>query len=219
MVLGVTLVVVGCGPSREVVRPDEMSAEAHRQEARKESEAVRDEVRQSESPHARRSPVLVGRANALGDVFYGPDDYDPRTDHLLRAEELRGHAKQHEAAAKYLETFEQAECKEFPPATRAACPLLGPLVDIADIPGGVRARFAESVRVDAVVAHMHCHFAFAQSHGFETAAGCPLYVRGIEIRRASDPRAVEILGRDANTTREIRRRAREEAVVVRAGAR
>jgi hypothetical protein len=214
-VLGLTL-ALSCGASQKAVRPDEMSAEAHRQEAQKESEAARAEVRQADAPHTRRNPVFVGRATAQGDMFFEMEDYDPRNDHLLRAEELRKHAEQHGAAAKYLETFEAAECKEFPPATRAACPLLGPLVEIADVPGGVRARFAEGVRVDAVVAHMQCHLAFAQSRGFDTVAGCPLYVRGIEIRRASGPGAVEIVGRNATVAREIRRRAREEAVLVRA---
>ena len=217
MALGLTL-AIGCGANRKAVRPDEMSAEAHRQEARKESEAARDEARRSTSPDARRTPTLVGRATAQGDVFYDSADYNPRNDHQRRAAELTKHAQQHDAAAKYLETFEQAECKAFPPATRAACPLLGPLVDIADIPGGVGVRFAEGVRVDAVVAHMRCHFAFAQAHGFETAGGCPLYVRGIDIRRATDPRTVEIIGRDAGVAREIRQRAREEAVVVRTSA-
>ena len=73
------------------------------------------------------------------------------------------------------------------------------------------------MRVDAVVAHMRCHLAYARTRGFDTALGCPLYVRGTEIRRARDPRAVEIVGRDATVTNEIRSRAREEALVIRAG--
>ncbi len=206
-----------CGSGRQAVRPDDMSAEAHRREAKKDSESARAELQQSKAVEAQENPILVGRATPQGDVFFDSDDYQPVNDHLLRAEQLRKHARQHVAAAKVLETFEQAECKQFPPATRAACPLLGPVLEIVDVPGGVRARFAESVRVEAVVAHMRCHLAFARTRGFDTVADCPLYVRGIEIRRTSDPHAVEIVGRDATIASEIRSRAREEAVLVRAG--
>jgi len=38
---------------------------------------------------------------------------------------------------------------------------------------------------------------------------------GIEIRRATNPMAVEITSSDPKAVREIRRRAREEAVFVR----
>ncbi|HTQ76366.1 MAG TPA: hypothetical protein VMI74_18960, partial [Burkholderiales bacterium] len=48
------------------------------------------------------------------------------------------HAHQHEALAAKLESFEQTECNEFPPATPAACPLLGPVKTLTDIPTGVR---------------------------------------------------------------------------------
>ena len=216
--LGLAL-FIGCGANHRAVRPDEMSAAAHRQEARRESEAARGDLQEFKSSSSQRSTVHVGRATPEGGVFFDSDDYDPRNDYLLRAQQLRRHAQQHEAAARALESFEEEECKEFSPAIRAACPLLGPVVEIVDIPGGIRARFAETVRVDAVVAHMRCHLAYARTRGFDTALlGCPLYVRGTELRRASDPRAVEIVGRDATVANEIRSRAREEALVIRAGA-
>lgn len=215
-VIGLLALGAGCGGAKQTVRPDEMSAEAHRQEANKGVTAARNELQQSNSPASQPNMAVSANSNPQG-FYYPLDMYNPKSQHLLRAQQLSKHAQQHEAAAAYLETFEQAECKEFPPATRAACPLLGPVAEIVDVPGGVRARFAEGTRVDAVVAHMRCHFAYAQSRGFDAGTTCPLDVRGIEIRATSDPRAIEIVGRDATVTNEIRSRSREEAVLVHGG--
>jgi hypothetical protein len=216
-VIGLTLGLFGCGGGQGAVRPDQMSAEAHQQEAAKDREGARNETQQANSPALQPNLSISGGSNPQGYYAYPAEMYDPRGQHLARAEKLSKHAQEHEAAAASLQSFEQAECKDFPPAIRSACPLLGPVVELVDIPGGIRARFKDGIQVDAVVAHMRCHFAYAQAHGFDTAVGCPLYVRGIEIRRASDAHAVEIVGRDASITNEIRSRAREEAVLVHAG--
>lgn len=132
-------------------------------------------------------------------------------------DESREHARQHMAAAAFLEQFEDDACGGVPPSERAACPLLGPLVGLDDIPGGVRATFADAARVHAVVAEMRCHYAFARARHFEESVGCPLYVRGIEIRRGLDPRSVEIVARDEATVRLIRARSRAQAILVRRG--
>jgi hypothetical protein len=215
-VLGLAL-GVGCGSSNTAVRPDQMSADAHRQAAGREREAARNEVRQSQST-ALEPMISLSEGDALqGSYPYPAVMYDPRNEHLTRAQLLSTHAQEHEAAAASLEKFERAECKDFPPSTRTACPLLGPVVELVDVPGGIRVRFKDGIRVDAIVAHMRCHYAYAEAHGFGSTPGCPLYIRGIEIRRARDPMAVEIVGRDAAVAAEIRSRAREEAVLVRAG--
>jgi hypothetical protein len=127
------------------------------------------------------------------------------------------HAQEHLAAAAYLEDFEEAECRDLPSATRSACPLIGSVAEIADVPGGVRLWFADKAPVDATLAHMRCHFAYAQTTGFQSSTTCPLYVRGIEISRASDPRAIDIASKDAKTAVEIRKRVREEVPVVGGG--
>ena len=75
--------------------------------------------------------------------------------------------------------------------------------------------FAHGTRVDAVVEHMRCHYAFARARAFVDAVSCPLYFRGVEIRRGFDPLAVEITVKDAVGIRDIRVRARDEAVFVR----
>jgi hypothetical protein len=88
------------------------------------------------------------------------------------------------------------------------------VVRIDDIADGVRVTFKAGVPVDAVLAHMRCHFAYARARGFAEVAGCPLYLRGIDIRRARDPMAVEIVSADGEVAAEVRARSREEAVFV-----
>jgi hypothetical protein len=216
-VLGLMLLGASCSGQNQTVRPDEMSAEAHLKEADKQAAAAQREVQQANSPASQPNLAVSANSNPQG-YYYPTDMYNPKNQHLLKAQQLTKHAQAHESAAAYLASFEVAECKEFPPATRAACPLLGPVTEITDVPGGIRARFVEGTRVDAVAAHMRCHFAYAQSRGFDTGAGCPLYIRGIEIRTTNDPRALEIVGRDASVTAEIRNRSREEAVMVHGGS-
>jgi hypothetical protein len=82
---------------------------------------------------------------------------------------------------------------------------------IDDVPRGVRVSFVEGTRVDAVVAHMRCHYAYARSHGFDARVTCPLYMPGIQIRRAGDL-SVELRASDARRVDELRTRSREEAV-------
>ena len=194
------------------VRPDEMSSEAHRQEAAKVSEQAKAE---SESPKAP-PPNLALNPGGDPQGYYSPvNNQTSAAEQAARAERLSAHGRQHLSAAAKLEASEDAECQSTPVATRAACPLIGPATTLADIPGGVRVRFAPSAHVDSIVTHMRCHLAFARTRGFEDVAGCPLYVKGIEIARGPD-RSVDIVSKDTKAVSEIRARAREEVVVVRA---
>jgi len=208
--LGAIVAVASCAAT---VHPDEMSADDHRREAAKENAAARQEAAkvQTVTPPPNLAQTPGGDPEGY---FYPVNAYNPTDGHLLRAQQLQEHARQHQMAANELERFEQAECRDFPPATRAACPLLGPVVDIGDIAGGVRVRFAEGTRVDAVLAHMRCHFAYAQAHGFDKDNGCPLYIRGVSIERDNDPRSVDIVGPNQKVAAEIRVMSRAEAVVV-----
>jgi hypothetical protein len=194
-----------CGNGRQAVKPDEMSADQHRQEAQRERRLAREERDQYRPEADRDTP------GDKGDLF--PQSvYNPTTSHFVQAQAHENHARQHEAAARYLQKFEEGECRKFPPSTRAACPLLGPVSALEDIPGGVRVRLASGTRADAVVAHMRCHYAYARARAFAENVSCPLYVRGIEIRQGHDPGSVEIVSPDADVQREIRARSREEAV-------
>jgi hypothetical protein len=203
-----------CAQSQQSVKPDDMSVAQHRAEADKEEAAARAHATQYDPAATRAAsfrPLGPGEAKPL----YPISAYNPTETHLSDADRHHAHALEHQQAARLLERFEQKECRDFPPATRAACPLLGPVTTIDDIPGGVRATFAPGTRVDAVVAHMRCHYAYARARAFEERVTCPLYMLGIEIRRARDPMAVEITSGTRTGVEELRARSREEAVFVR----
>lgn len=206
----------GCAQSNQNVRPEEMSAEAHRQEAQKVGSQA-DKEQKAGDTRPQPNLVATGGGNPQG-YIYDVAVYDARNEHLVRARQLRDHARQHEAAATALDQFENNECRNFPTATRAACPLLGPVVRIDNIDRGVRVEFEKGTRVDAVLAHMRCHLAFAAARGFADASSCPLYMKGVEIRAGSAPRTAEIVGGDATAAREIQTRSREEAVLVQAAS-
>jgi hypothetical protein len=214
-------VATGCGQTSQSTKPPEDSAAGYRQRAANESAASDKDLNAASAANPAPNPPNLsasGGNNPQG-YYYDLNVYNARNQRLARARELSEHAHQHEAMASRLEGFVEAECKQLPPATRAACPLLGPVSKLVDLPDGVHVEFAPGTRVDAVLAHMQCHLAFARARGFEeSAAACPLYVRGIEIRAGSDPRTIDILGSDAKVAREVQARTREEAVLVRAAS-
>ena len=212
LALGLAMSAWGC--SHEV-RPDSLSAEEHRQAAGKElTQAHTETIKASVSPPLP-PPRLAVTAENPADYAYPLDLYNPAEAHMMRARQLEAHAHQHEAAARKLEAFVENECKGLPPQTRAACPMLGPVSQIVDVPGGVRVDFTPHTRVDAVAAHMRCHFAYAQAHGFDTLVDCPLYVRGLKIHVTDDGKAIELTSQDAATADVIRARSREQAMIVR----
>jgi hypothetical protein len=219
MFLVLAIAAMGCGTGKDAVKPDDMSAAQHRAEATRENEAARQHA-EDYDPHATvPSPFRPAGAAAPGDFLFPMSVYNPTDGELTRADEHRAHARAHERAAEALERFEDAECLNFPPSTRAACPLLGPVAHVDDVPGGVRVKFVPGTRVDAVFAHMRCHYAYARARAFEEATSCPLYMRGIDIARAKDPLAIEITTAAADQVAELRARSREEAVYARGGAR
>jgi hypothetical protein len=202
--------LTGC--AAPTVKPDDMSAVKHRQQAERESRLARELVA-SRTPDIAPTPAAL---DATGkDYRQTVPIYTPLEGQLAAAELHRQHARDHARAADFLERFEAVECRDFPPSSRAACPLLGPLTSVDDIPGGVRAYFKPGTSVDAVVAHMRCHYAYARAREFDVVASCPLYMRGIDIRRDDDPMAVDIVSRDSATAAKIRARSREEALFVR----
>jgi len=193
------------------VNVDETSAENHRREAQKERALAREHLL-AYDPERVGSESIVTPGEAGVPFLFPVYIYNPTSWHLFVAEEHREHARQHEAAARELERFEESECKDFPPESRVACPLIGGVVEVVEVPGGVRLRFVAGVPLDAIVAHMRWHYAYARAHGFEDSASCPLYVRGLRIELVDDSAigAIELGGTDRRTIREIRKRVRAE---------
>ena len=158
-------------------RPDDMSAEAHREAAAGEEA----EAAQHQSRYDEDTRDVTGRPGVDSDVYYGLDVYNPTREHRLEARQHRILAEHHRAAAAALETYEDRECARFPAQTRALCPLIDQVVSVEDVEGGVRLRLAEEVREDAVADHMRCHLAYARSQGREGMDQCPLYVEGARV--------------------------------------
>lgn len=123
------------------------------------------------------------------------------------------HTVAHGESTLALARFESAECRGVEPRERAACPFLGPVSGLEDLPAGVRVAFAESVPVDKVLAGMRCHLSFAEARGFtEEASGCPLYVRGLRLARATDAAAIDITVTPARLVEDVRSHVRDEVV-------
>ena len=208
----VALIVLGAATScSHSVRPDEMSAEGHRQEAAKVSEQASTTASTPPAP-----PPNLGQ-NPGGDPqgYYSPVNSETATaEQAAKAQRLAAHARQHLKAAAALEASEDAECQSTPRAERAACPLMGPATSIENIPQGVRVRFTSVAPVDRILKNMRCHLAFSRSRGFDEVAGCPLYVRGIQIAQGPDASTIDIVSKDPKVATEIRARAPQEVIVV-----
>jgi len=194
------------------VKPDDMSAAQHREEAAREDEAARQHAKDYDPKATVPTPFHPAAGTGTTEYMFPLSVYNPTEVQLQHADAHRAHAKQHEKAAQALEHFEAAECVGFPPAARAACPLMRPVTRIDDIGGGVRVTFAAGTPVQAVFAHMRCHYAYARTRAFEDAASCPLYLRGIDIKRASDPLAIEITTADWQQVDALRVHSRAEAI-------
>jgi hypothetical protein len=202
--LGAMFLIAGCGGSPSV-RPDDMSAEEHGHEARVE-EAVAQHYDAEYDPNAvetRETGGIARRTEGAGALR----TFNPTDEHRAYAATHREHAAEHVAAAQALRTYEADECRAFPPDTRAACPLLSDVTGIEDIEGGVRIVFASGVAVDAVIARMRCHFAYARTRAYEGMQSCPLYLRGIDVR-AGAGHSIDLVGTDPATVRAVREEAR-----------
>jgi hypothetical protein len=214
-IVALATLTAACAGGGSTVRPDEMSADAHRQEAVKVSGQAAAEANGTKAP----PPNLAANPGGNPQGYYTPvNPQNPEVEQEARSQRLKAHARQHLNAARYLEASEDASCRSTPSAERAACPLLGPATTVEDTPGGVRVFFAENAPVDAILAHMRCHLAFARARGFAEATDCPLYVNGVDVARGPGARSIDIVsvGKNTKVADEIRLRAHEEVILVRA---
>jgi hypothetical protein len=215
---GLLLAACGCAGNVQVVKPDDMSAADHRREAKREQAAARqlDTNIVPPDPLAWQQPTeapsgFVFPVSPLNPEVSG--NAQASAQKLRQADGLREEAHQHRRAARTLEHAERTACGDTPASARAACPVLGPLTTLHDIPGGVRATFADPTQVDAVVERMRCHFAYEQTRGFDPATSCEIYMRGVNIKRApQDPASVDITSPDPGDADELRALSREQAV-------
>jgi hypothetical protein len=205
-----SLFVLAPACAAPTVRPDDMSAARHRQEASRERLAAEaDYQRFRPTARAGLSGPLAGSIDTPGLHPLELFPFNPTERALGDAERHLRHAREHEAAAAELERFEADACADFGPHTRAACPVLGPAVRVEDRADGVRFHFGDEGTAQAMAALMRCHLAFARARGFERAGDCPLYQRGVAIAvaggdavdvRSSDPEVVRNIQIDSHQT-------------------
>lgn len=188
-------------------RPQDMSAQAHTQEAESHQHAAEEHAAQYDpsTSRTRRTPA------ASSEWAPGDSDYNPTAHHQSIAERHQRHARDHAAAAKALESFEEAECGSFAPAVRASCPLLGQVVAVENIQQGVRIRFADNVNIDAAAAHIRCHLAYAATQGREGMHHCPLYLKRVKSEK-SGPHTIDLTAGDSETTKALRQRTAKHVV-------
>jgi hypothetical protein len=193
--------VSACGTPNEEVRPDEMSAEAHRQEAERVRAHAADEQARydpnSEAPPPGGMPREAGPSFPI--VIASP--INPTLRHLDRAAGLDAHARAHERAAAQLESDEEAACRGLPAGARAACPVLL-TVAVEDLPNGVRLHLRAEPPIDAILAQLRCHLMWARAHGLSPTAFCPIYLPGTRIQRSGDD-AIDLVSDDRATARRL----------------
>jgi len=206
-----TLVLVpflgACATVSPGSRPDDMSASHHRAVAKQhEREATKDAKRYDPNAEAYRPRRGGGGGANTGDTENFDVPHNPTAVHLGHAQEHKEHARQHLAAAQTLERFEGDACRKVPKDKRAACPLLGQVQRVQDIPDGVRIYMVKGVQVKTALAQMKCHYAYGRVMARKGMDRCPLYLKDLTIRADQAYRFVEITSKDAQVVREIQRR-------------
>ena len=193
---------LGCA-STPGARPEDMSAKEHEAEAARETAEAR-QHQDAYDPTAARTGVGVGVV-AGSDFQTSEPPFNPTEAHRTAAEKHRKHAAEHEKAAKELERWEADACEAAPPASRTSCPLLGPAIATENTSNGVRISLREGTDMEALLAHIRCHVAYANTRGGEGMKWCPLYVRGIQVRQIG-PASIELTASGAANISELQRR-------------
>lgn len=205
LVLSVMVILLGLtGCATKGAKPDDMSVAEHR--------AAAENLRQDAKYHdgLYRPGYYVRQSfGDFEDLGYSDDTYNPTEVHRDTADNYRSMAHDHEKAAESLESFETAQCGDFPSDTRKLCPLMGTIDRIETITDGVRIFFkTEHLPLNAVFDHMKCHNAYGRTLDYEGMPMCPLYLEHIRIEKSENGKAVEVTADDPDTVQAIRKRTR-----------
>jgi hypothetical protein len=166
---------LSCSHSRSA----ELTAAEHRAEAEVHLRNARKEAAEYDATQTTRFP---GRDPYVASPSDWTSTYNPTGEHLAAADAEMRKAAEHVAAARRLEAFENAACRDIAPEERSACPLLASAVTaVHETKFGVE--LALKPGVDGADTHrrLDCHLAYAEANGFDRPS-CPLFVRGMSIR-------------------------------------
>ncbi len=206
-----SLLGLACTTSPTRVDPEEMSAQAHRDEARHEQSEANMHQEAFDPAAARPSPFRD--RGGEGDSLSGIPLYNPTEGHLRQSDWHRQHAQAHQIAAEKLERFEVSACDGIPAKERAACPLLIRVTNIDDIDKGVRVTFKGGTDLTPILKNMQCQQAYAKARGFaDHSDSCPIYMGGLDIRQAKNQTAIELTANLPSTVEAVRRNIRAQAI-------
>jgi len=196
----ISSVLVGCATTSGA-RPEDMSAKGHEEEAAREAA-------KAEKHAAQYDPDAASVQAAEADSAFEGPDFNPTDAHNLQAQRHSKHAADHAAAAATLKSAEEDACKSIASESRSWCPLLGPVAATENTPKGVRITVREGTDVDALIARVRCHLAYADTQGREGMDRCPLYVRGVQVEK-SGPNSIELSTKGKASIRELQERVAE----------
>ncbi len=185
--------------------PNQLTVAENRNEASIHAARAGQERAQFDPGEARTDTRggALGRAEGLNPEF----SYNPTQEHQMAADTELRLAASHLAAAKKLETFEDAACKEIAPAERAACPLLGSLVvKVQHTATGFQLAMKPGADVADIYRRLNCHLSYARATGFERPS-CPLFLKGTTIRREGEG-VIEFAGETKEIATELQLQAR-----------
>lgn len=220
-------VVLGCG-SPAGTQPHAMSASEHEAAAQQEEQQGEAHGEQFD-PAAKASEQSCSPARARGSVCWSTET-NPTAGHAKDAGHHRELAAKHRAASEALRSAEASACSGIPEEDRDASPFMhgadirsvSPLQEEVKTGKTVSNRVAGAEVVFKAVPGMtaewlqrvvDCHLARNAAIGHEAAAAempyCPLTLRGAQarVRSVGDGFAVAIRGDDAETSKEILKRA------------
>ena len=195
--LATLVLLLGCA-STPGAKPEDMSAKSH-------EEAAAKEAAKADQHAAKYDPAGTSAQSSGSDTAFEGADFNPTDVHNVQAETHREHANDHAAAAAALTSVEEDACKSIPSESRSWCPLLGPVAATENTPNGVRVTVRDGTDVDALIARVRCHLAFANTQGREGMDRCPLYVPGVQVER-SGPNSIELSAKGKASIRELQER-------------
>lgn len=191
------VLLVACSGSE--VKPDETTVAGHQAQAERERRLAARERRaydpQREEVREVRPVNRPGTDMPTGELI----TVNPTDVHLRAAEARRRHAEAHEQAAKALAAFEDQACQDVPADHRVGCPTLL-ATSVQPLATGIRLLCGPK-RLDAVLAQMRCHLAFARARGFGQRELCPFALPHVHAEPAVDHSGVDLLSDDPPTVR------------------
>lgn len=186
------------------VRPGDMTAAEHRNEAAILQAEAREKKLAVTPADARPMPVSMAHIAAVPEERI--TSYNPNDSQLVRADADMREAAAHLAAAKKLEAFEAQACSGLTVAERSACPLLASSVaQITHVKLGFQMAMKPGVDVERTNQMLTCHLAYAEKTGFDRPS-CPLFVKGSSIRRVGDM-IIEFTGETPEVAAELQTQA------------